>query len=312
MSVTVAILTYKRAWALQHSLFSIANQKMRPDEVLIILKKSPDDYSEQVISKFEKELPIRVIEQFQGNFVDAMQIAIENAKGKFLLFLDDDAIAEDKWVEKYVQLLEQHNDIGAFSGITYRAYIINGSIIRTQELETGPLIPTPKVFYRKPLPIFQDYCEWISVSGLLGSKSCNDDLIKSAFLHGANMGFKTELIRDCPLSLLYRRSKKGLLNEQVLAYCVRIKGYHIFRSLNPSISPIVWHISHESSLTRSKGFWHEFWLHYDRAMNYWRLKKLGAQVSLIAYIIAILIIMRRHPLPRLLATIYALINLLFY
>jgi hypothetical protein len=32
-------------------------------------------------------------------------------------------------------------------------------------------------------------------------------------------------------------------------------------------------------LTRGRGFWHEFWIHYDSVANYWRLKKLGAQVS---------------------------------
>jgi hypothetical protein len=61
---------------------------------------------------------------------------------------------------------------------------------------------------------------------------------------------------------------------------------------------------HPNSLTRGRGFWHEFWIHYDRVANYWRLKRLGAQVSPYAYIAACLVSFRRRPLPRLLATLY--------
>jgi hypothetical protein len=41
-------------------------------------------------------------------------------------------------------------------------------------------------------------------------------------------------------------------------------------------APSVWHLVHAD---KGEGFWHEFWLHYDRVANYWRLKRLGAQVS---------------------------------
>ncbi|MFZ8837754.1 MAG: glycosyltransferase family 2 protein, partial [Pyrobaculum sp.] len=56
--------------------------------------------------------------------------------------------------------------------------------------------------------------------------------------------------------------------------------------------------------TSGRWCWHEFWLHYDRVANYWRLKKLGAQVSPYAYLAACLVSPRRRPLPRLLATLY--------
>ena len=49
MKVSVAIVTYRRAWALPYSLSSIASQTRRPDEVIIVLKPSGDG-SEEVIS----------------------------------------------------------------------------------------------------------------------------------------------------------------------------------------------------------------------------------------------------------------------
>ena len=103
MKITVAMVTYRRAWALPHSLASIASQTRKPDEVLIVLKPSGDG-SEEVLRSFSSQLPIKLVAQGRGNFTDAVQMAIDNAKGDAMLFLDDDAVAEKRWVEKYENL----------------------------------------------------------------------------------------------------------------------------------------------------------------------------------------------------------------
>jgi glycosyltransferase involved in cell wall biosynthesis len=54
VKVTVAMVTYRRAWALPHSLASIASQTRKPDEVLIVLKPSGDG-SEEIINKFSSQ-----------------------------------------------------------------------------------------------------------------------------------------------------------------------------------------------------------------------------------------------------------------
>ncbi len=91
-------MTYRRAWALPHSLASIANQTRKPDEVLVVLRPSGDDI-EEVIEKFSSQLPIRLILQKKGNCAYTYQLAIDNASG-------DHAVAEMQWVEKYVQLFD--------------------------------------------------------------------------------------------------------------------------------------------------------------------------------------------------------------
>jgi len=65
VKVTVAIVTYRRAWALPHSLASIANQTRKPDEVVIVLKPSGDS-SEEVIRSFSSQLPIKLVVQVKG------------------------------------------------------------------------------------------------------------------------------------------------------------------------------------------------------------------------------------------------------
>ena len=121
----------------------------------------------------------------------------------------------------------------------------------------------------------------------------------TTLLGGVNMGLLRDVVKDCPLAYLFS-SRKGLWNEKYLPTAQRKKavthmGRWAYGRPRCGIS---------CTLTRGRGFWHEFWLHYDRVANYWRLEKLGAQVSPFAYLAACLVSLRRRPLPRLLATLY--------
>jgi len=83
----------------------------------------------------------------------------------------------------------------------------------------------------------------------------------SALLDGVNMGLLRDAVKDCPLAYLFKRSRKGLWNEKILAYCAKKNGTYM--ALGPR-APSAWHLVHADSLTRGRGFWHEFWVHYDR------------------------------------------------
>ncbi len=301
MKITVAIVTYKRAWALPYSLSSITSQTRKPDEVVIVLKPSGDG-SEEIIDKFSSQLPLKLLLQEKGNFTDAVHMAIDNAIGDVILFLDDDAVAEEKWTEKYERLFMSLPNAGGISGVTYRAYVGNGELIKTNEY-FYEFAPTKNMLHRKPLPEYFSYYGWIARSGFMGAKMPPSELFLSVLLGGVNMGWLRDAVKGCPLAELFKRSKRGLWNEQTLAYCAKKRGYDTYQVLGAQ-APSVWHIQHTDSLTRRKGFWQEFWIHYDRVANYWRLKRLGAQVSLYAYILACIVSIRRRPLPRLLATLY--------
>lgn len=306
MRITAAIVTYRRGWALPLSLNSLVKQTRKPDEVLIVLKPSGDN-SEEVIRQFSDRLPIRLLIQKSGNFVDAVDMAIKNATSDLILFLDDDAIAEERWVEKYEKLFQELDDAGGISSShTYVAYLRNSSVELTDKLFYN-FPPTKAVYYRRPLPEYSEYCEWIAISGFMGSKNCDNRVIKSTALGGVNMAWRKRAVEDCPLSQLYKRSRKGLWNEQTLAYCAKRRGYNTYKVLDRDIAPIVWHISHSDSLTRQPGFKSEFWLHYDRVVNFKRLKRLGAKTSYLAWVLALFATMRRRPIPRLFATIYGLL-----
>ena len=150
MKVTVVMVTYRRAWALPRSLASIASQTRKPEDVVIVLKPSGDG-SEEVIRSFSTQLPIKLVVHERGNFTDAVQMAIDNAKGDVILFLDDDdAVAEERWVEKYENLFDYLPNVGGISGVTYKAYIESGMVVKTYEPFYDETTPR-NAFYRKLL-----------------------------------------------------------------------------------------------------------------------------------------------------------------
>ncbi|MEM4819626.1 MAG: glycosyltransferase, partial [Nanopusillaceae archaeon] len=234
---------------------------------------------------FRKKLPIRLLLQKEGNFTDALSMGIKESSGDIILFIDDDAVAEEKWVEKYVALFQKLEDAGGITGTTYRGELQDGRVVKTEE-SVNTIAPTGRLLHMKPLLEYSDYCFWISMGGFTGESKCEGEVFKSARLHGVNMGFRKEAVADCPLGEVFRKSRRGLWNEQFLAYCAKKKGYHTYQT-RPPTAPLVWHISHYSSLTRGLDFWDEFWRHYDRAVFYWRLRRLGASVSFWRYLMGL-------------------------
>jgi len=151
-------------------------------------------------------------------------------------------------VEKYENLFNSLPKVGGISGVTYKAYIENGMVVKTY-VPFYDEKPPRNAFYRKPLPEHLDYYGWVARSGFLGAKAPPGDVFLSALLDGVNMGLLRDAVKDCPLAYLFKRSRKGLWNEKILAYCAKKKGYDTYKALGPR-APSVWHLMHPSSLTR--------------------------------------------------------------
>jgi len=156
VKVTVAIVTYRWARALPYSLTSVDSQTRKPEEEVIALKPSGDS-SEEVMRSFSSQLPIKLVLQEKGNFTNAVQMAIDNAEGYVILFLDD-AVAEERWGEKYENLFDSLPNVGGIGGKSHKAYIESGKVVKTHEPFYDEK-PPRNAFYRKPLPEYVNYCE---------------------------------------------------------------------------------------------------------------------------------------------------------
>ena len=290
------------------SLQSLVEQSTPPDEVVVVLKPS-NDGSESIIRKFSKQLPLKLIIQTKGFFVDAVQLGIDNSSGDIILFIDDDAVAAPDFIEKYKSFFKRIRDAGGATGIVYRAYLEKGQIIKTTE-HFVPFNVARRVSYRRPLKVFEKYFGWVSKSGLCTTTIVESgDMVLSALLCGANMGFIKEAIKGCPLNQLYKGSRKGFNNESLLAYFAKIKGFNTYKIINPSMAPTVWHLTHKSHLTLKDNFWSEFWISYDIFKNYFRYKKLGADVSFFSWIEMCISGLSKQTPAKILALLYTLLDI---
>lgn len=302
MKVSVITPTYKRPFYLDKMISSLRNQTKKPDEIVIVIKEM-DERTKEIIEKY-KDLNIVKVNQNEGYIIQAYDLGIKKASGDILLFIDDDAYAEEAWVEKYLNVFDNYEKIGGASGKVVT--VKTNSEGKVSEEKIIFLRPNREAFWRKPLKELESYCGGISVSGLNFKKPCHDreDVVLSVLLHGSNMAFLREAIDDIRIGDLYKNSKAGLGFEMLLGYSAVLKGYKTLRLLN-SDAPTVYHHYHEDSLTASKRWKDIFWKQYDRAKQYYRLKKLGADVSFLAYTFAMLVSFRDKPLPKILSTIYA-------
>jgi len=126
MRISVVIPTYKRRWALPYSLSSLTEQTVPIDEVVIVLKPSGDG-SEEIVDRFRKRLPIKLVIQEKGFVTEVMEDGIKNICGDIILFMDD-AIAEREWVAKYLTLFEELKGAGGICWINISDFY--GSVSR--------------------------------------------------------------------------------------------------------------------------------------------------------------------------------------
>ncbi len=109
--LTIAIPTHNRSRLLRATLTSIDSLQLPSDystEILIIDNNSTDDTA-SVIGEFAatSHLPIRrIFEPRQGSSF-ARNRAVDEASGDYLLFIDDDAVAEPRWALELLDTLER-------------------------------------------------------------------------------------------------------------------------------------------------------------------------------------------------------------
>jgi O-antigen biosynthesis protein len=108
--ITVVIPIYDRTDILEEAIESILNQTYKNFELLLICDGSPADTLE-IVKKYETNPKVRVFKykDNSGNAVRGRNKAIQQARGKYLAFLDSDDIAKPKRLETSYRVAEQYN-----------------------------------------------------------------------------------------------------------------------------------------------------------------------------------------------------------
>lgn len=104
--VTVAICTRDRVADLARCLTSVVGSNYAGIEVLVIDQSTGSDCQRLVASAIG--LPIRYIRNTAVGVASSRNLALGEAAGRYLFFVDDDCTVEPDWVSRGVNVMETH------------------------------------------------------------------------------------------------------------------------------------------------------------------------------------------------------------
>jgi glycosyltransferase involved in cell wall biosynthesis len=255
--VSILIPTFKRSQLIGYVLEALRKQTQKDFEVIIVLKPSGDE-TEEVIQKYQKHLSLKVVPQTKGYFLDALNIGLDNADGKIVAFLDDDAIPAADWIQTYSDALAMPN-VGGVAGNVIPATLNKGKLLYSKE-ESSETIPklrshrSPvesigKTVWNKPLKSMEDYLIYLSKAGIVTknndiARNAKNKMTKSLLEMGANMCVSSKALGN------FRFPKSTILGsggEQLLGWHLWKQGYKLF--YNPAAK--VYHLAHGQTLSRN-------------------------------------------------------------
>jgi len=110
--VSIVVCTYNRRRMFNECLESLLNQSYPKDKYEIIVVDSSDDYSESLAENYKekarkKGIELKYIYQKPSGISAARNLGIRNARGEIICFIDDDCIADRKWLEDLVRAFEE-------------------------------------------------------------------------------------------------------------------------------------------------------------------------------------------------------------
>lgn len=110
---TIAICTYNRIATLRKTLKAVRRLRGRfIYEIIVVNGPSTDGTSEFL----RDETDIRIFDNSDLNLSVSRNIAIANSHGKYISFIDDDAIPEAEWLDRIIDKLESDETISALGG----------------------------------------------------------------------------------------------------------------------------------------------------------------------------------------------------
>ena len=118
MLVTVAICTWNRADLLDSALDEMCNMVIPSGvewELLVVNNNCTDD-TDEIIRKHQEDLPLRRLFEPAAGKSHALNRAVREAQGQWLLFTDDDAFVDGGWLAAYCEAIERWPECDFFGG----------------------------------------------------------------------------------------------------------------------------------------------------------------------------------------------------
>jgi len=124
--LSVIVCTYNRAELLPGCLKSLSEQTMDPSlfEVIVVNNNSTDN-TLGIADRCAKKYPnFRSVTELNQGLGYARNRGWCEAQGKYVAYIDDDAIAYPDWISSIVDFIERHPDAGIFGGPYDAFYLV--------------------------------------------------------------------------------------------------------------------------------------------------------------------------------------------
>lgn len=116
-SIAVVIPAYNVQDYIQEAIESVLRQERKPDEIIIVNDGSTDN-TRQIISKYECDPAVRVIDSENRGLGPARNAGLEAASSEYVYFFDSDDVMAGKFMHVVSKAVEEHGrpDVVVFSG----------------------------------------------------------------------------------------------------------------------------------------------------------------------------------------------------
>jgi len=104
MFVSVVVCTRNRADQLGEFLQSAAGLTVPPGLAweLIIVDNGSSDHTAEVVESFASQIPVRCVREDKAGLSNARNRGVDEAKGDYICWTDDDVKLDPKWLSAYV------------------------------------------------------------------------------------------------------------------------------------------------------------------------------------------------------------------
>lgn len=152
--VCICICTYRRPDILRRLLDALKNQETggRFSCSLLVVDNDKQESARSTIEKFasESKISLKYLVEARKNIALARNMAVANAKGEFLAFIDDDEIPPPQWLQTLYCAREHFDSDGALGPVKPQfdeappKWIIDGKFYERRSYPTGFVIDGPK------------------------------------------------------------------------------------------------------------------------------------------------------------------------
>ena len=118
MDVTVAICTWNRCVLLAETLDQCTRLRIPPGLTweLLVINNNSTDATDEVARGFAGRLPLRLIAEPTPGKSHALNRAVGEARGTYMLFTDDDVLVDPEWIAAYWAAFQRWPDAAVFGG----------------------------------------------------------------------------------------------------------------------------------------------------------------------------------------------------